>query len=155
MRQILSSFVELMRLQSEMNKLFEALQEIHQQQGEPDVTSAPPYDILETTDEVLVEMDLSGIDPSTLRVSAKGDTVNVRAERRSTARPGLLAYHLMERDRGPVFRRLRLEGAINTHKGEAVYRLGVLTIAFPRVPDRRGSEVALPVKVLEPISKIR
>ena len=148
MRQILSSFVELMRLQSEMNKLFEALQEIHQQQGDPDVTSAPPYDVLETPDEILVEMDLPGIDPATLQVGAKGDVVTVRAERCHAARRELLAYHLMERDRGPVFRRLRLEGAINTHKGEAAYRLGVLTITFPRVPDRRGSEVALPVRVL-------
>ena len=148
MRQILSSFVELMRLQSEMNKLFEALQEIHAHEGEPEVSSAPPYDILETKDDVIVEMDLPGIEPSTLNVTAKGDIVSVRAERRNTSREGLQAYHLMERDRGPVMRRLRLEGAINTHKGEACYSLGVLTITFPRVPNRRGSEIALPVKVL-------
>jgi len=148
MRQILSSFVELMRLQSEMNKLFEALQEIHQQQGEPDVTSAPPYDVLETPNEILVEMDLPGIDPATLQVGAKGDVVTVRAERRNTSRRELLAYHLVERDRGLVSRRLRLEGAVNTHRGQATYALGVLTITFPRVPNRRGAGAVIPLKVV-------
>ncbi len=149
MRRILSSFVELMHLQSEMNKLFEALQEIHQDQGQPEVGSAPPYDILETPEALLVMMDLPGVDPATLKVTVTGQTVTVRGDRRRRSREGLKAYHLMERDQGAFSRRLRIEGSVNTHCAEASCRAGVLSLTFPRVPDRRGNAVEVPVKVQE------
>lgn len=146
MRKILTSFVELMHLQSEMNKLFEALQDIHQHRDAPDLGAAPPYDILETPDALVVEMDLSGADPASLKVTVRGDHVTVSGERRRAARENLQGYHLMERDCGAFSRRLRVEGAVNTHRCEASFRLGVLTLTFPRVPDRRGASIEIPVQ---------
>jgi len=146
MRQILTSFVELMHLQSEMNKLFEALQDLQQHRGEPEVGAAPPYDIFETPEALLVEMDLPGVDPESLKVTARGDMVSVEGDRRRCARSEIRGFHLMERDCGAFSRRLRVEGAVNTHRCEAAYRLGVLTLTFPRVPDRRGGSVRIPVR---------
>lgn len=147
MRHILASFVELMHLQSEMNKLFEALQDLNQHQDEAQaVGAAPPYDILETPDAVLVEMDLPGVDPSSLQVAAKGKLITVSGERRRCPHDGLQGYHLMERDSGRFSRQLRVEGAVNTHHATANYRHGVLTLAFPRLPDRRGTKVQIPVQ---------
>jgi HSP20 family protein len=147
MRQILTSFVELMHLQSEMNKLFEALQDLHQHSDAPDLGAAPPYDILETPDALLVEMDLPGADPASLRVTIRGAHVTVAGERRRGARGGIKGYHLMERDCGAFSRRLRVEGSVNTHRCEATYRQGVLTLTFPRVPDRRGATIEIPVQL--------
>ena len=63
MRNLLSSFVELVHLQSEMNKVFEALQDLHEGDAVPEVGFTPPYDILETPDAVLVVVDLPGVCP--------------------------------------------------------------------------------------------
>lgn len=148
MRHILASFVELMHLQSEMNKLFEALQDLNQHQEEAQaIGAAPPYDILETPEAVLVEIDLPGVDPDSLKVLAQGKLITVSGERRRCPHTGLRGYHLLERDCGRFSRHLRVEGAVNTHQATASYRLGVLTLSFPRLPDRRGTQVQIPVQV--------
>lgn len=146
MRKILTSFVELMHLQSEMNKLFEALQDIHTHHDGPELGTAPPYDILETPDALLVEMDLPGAAPESLKVTVRGAHITVSGERRRSVRGGIKGYHLMERDCGAFSRRLRVEGAVNTHRCEAAYRHGVLTLTFPRLPDRRGATIDIPVQ---------
>lgn len=145
MKDLLSSFVELVHLQSEMNKLFETLQELHQSGGEHEVGFSPPYDILETADSILVQVDLPGVRPDTLKISVQGGAITMEGERERTLAAGIEAYHLMERDQGTFLRRLRVEGAINTHRGEASYEHGVLTLSFPKVSDQRGRVVELPL----------
>ncbi len=148
MRNLLSSFVELVHLQSEMNKVFEALQEIHEGEAGPaELGFAPAYDILETADAVLVVVDLPGVCPGSLKVGVQGGVVTLEGDRERSRTRGIVAYHLMERDRGPFLRRFRVEGAINTHKGEASYDRGVLTLSFPRVSNQRGQAVVIPVSV--------
>jgi HSP20 family protein len=145
MQRLLSSFVELVHLQSEMNKLFEALQDLHEGGVTPETGFAPPYDILETPEAILVQVDLPGVRPETLQVAVQGNLITMQGERARGRVRGIVAYHLMERDRGAFLRRLRVEGPINTHKGEAAYDRGVLTIRFPRVADQRGRPVTLPL----------
>ncbi len=147
MRNLLTSFVELVHLQSEMNKLFEALQELHEEGEGPEAGFAPPYDILETPEAFLVQVDLPGVHPATLKVSVQGHLVTMQGERQRSRTKGIIAYHLMERDRGPFLRRVRVEGPINTHHGEASYDRGVLTLRFPKVADQRGRTVVLPLHI--------
>ncbi len=147
MRNLLTSFVELVHLQSEMNKLFEALQNLKDQDQQPEIGFTPPYDILETPEAVLVEVDLAGVSPDSLQIVVRGSQVTLTGERERSQQQGIVAYHLMERDRGPFIRRFRVEGAVNTHKGTASYEQGVLTLSFPRVVDRRGGAVTIPLKV--------
>jgi HSP20 family protein len=147
MKNLLSSFVELVHLQSEMNKVFESLQNLQSPGSDQEMGFAPPYDIIETPEGVVVMVDLPGVCPETLEVSAQGGAVTLKGERERSVAPSIVAYHLMERDRGPFLRRFRVEGAVNTHKGEATYERGVLSLRFPRVPDQRGRSVALPLTV--------
>jgi HSP20 family protein len=147
MRHLLSSFVELVHLQSEMNKLFEALQTIQDSDRQPETGFTPPYDIFETPEAVLVEVDLPGVTPESLQVTVHGAFITIEGQRERNSCEGVVAYHLMERDRGAFVRRLRVEGAVNTHKGTATYRRGVLVLKFPRVENRRGAKVSIPVHV--------
>lgn len=147
MKNLLSSFVELVHLQSEMNKVFESLQNLQGAGSDQEMGFAPPYDIMETPEGVLVMVDLPGVCPETLNVSVQGGVVTLKGERERSVAPSIVAYHLMERDRGPFLRRFRVEGAVNTHRGEATYERGVLSLSFPRVPDQRGRSVDLPLTV--------
>lgn len=140
------SFVEIVRLKSEMNKLFEALQRLGSGRAEEELGYTPPYDIVESSEGVYIEMDLPGVEVVSLRVSVRGSVVTVEGEKRGCARQGAVAFHLMERDRGRFTRSLRVEGAYNTHRAEAEYAGGVLTVRMPRVEDRRGVTVHVPVK---------
>jgi HSP20 family protein len=147
MKNLLASFVELVHLRSEMNKLFEALQDLEGHHEESNLGFAPPYDILETPEAVMVQVDLPGVSPASLQVTVQGGLVTMQGERDRSHLSGIVAYHLMERDRGPFIRRFRVEGAINTHQGSASYDNGVLTLRFPRVPDRRGSSSVIPIEL--------
>ncbi len=147
MRHLLSSFVELVHLQSEMNKLFEALQTLESSDRLAEAGFTPPYDIFETPEAVLVEVDLPGVSPDSLKVTVHGAFITIEGRRERSGCEGVVAYHLMERDRGAFVRRLRVEGAVNTHKGVATYKRGVLGLKFPRVENRRGAKVSIPVHV--------
>ncbi len=147
MRNLLSSFVELVHLQSEMNKLFEALHHLHGGEVAPEGSFSLPYDVVETPEEIMVQVDLPGADPESIDVTVRGGVITMKGEREKNRAKGILAYHLMERDRGHFLRQLTVEGPINTHKGQVLYERGVLTIRFPRVQDERGRTVALPLQV--------
>jgi HSP20 family protein len=138
MRRVLSSVLELMRLQSEMNRIFEVLEAIEGEDETLEIEYAPPYDIFETPQSMVVEMDLAGTDPESLKLTALGGHVIVEGKRGSTKRK-TLHYHLMERSRGKFKRNILVDGAFNTHQGAATFRRGVLRIEFPKVKDRRGT----------------
>src|SRR5512135_992706 len=110
MRNLLTSFVELVHLQSEMNKLFEALQNLQDHEQQPEIGFTPPYDILETPEAILVEVDLPGVSPDSLSIVIRGALITLSGERERSQQQGIVAYHLMERDRGPFIRRFRVEG---------------------------------------------
>jgi len=141
----LTSYIELMHLQSEMNKLFEALQKVGLEEEDPELEFVPPYDIVETPEDIIVEMDLPGIDPSSVRIHARGNNVTIACQRIKPDPGRIREYHLMERGRGRIERTLRVDGAFNPRRASAEYRRGVLVLSLPRVRDRRGSEVRIPL----------
>jgi HSP20 family protein len=144
-RQSFSSYLELMHLQSEMNKLFEALQDVSDTEERPEIGYKPPYDIIETPEELLVEIDMPGIMRESLKIQSRGGNLIVAGERKAPTREEMTACHLVERDRGRFTRRIHVEGAFNSRQATATYRLGVLAIKLPRVQDRRGTLVDIPL----------
>lgn len=146
MTRILSSVLELMRLQSEMNRIFEVLEAFESEEDAFEVEYAPAYDIFETSTAIVVEMDLAGTKPDSLKVTAIGDHVIIEGVRGHGNKRSSAHYHLMERAKGKFKRNIRIDGPFNTHKGEAIFRRGVLRMDFPKVKDRRGAPHQIEVK---------
>lgn len=146
MRRMFSSFAELVHLQSEMNKLFEALQELPQSHELSDIGFTAPYDVLETPEEILVEVDVPGVAPDSIEIVVKGSFILLEGEKVKNRQAGIVAYHLMERSRGRFSRKLVLELPVDTHKAWANYERGVLALHFPRIHDRRGRTVKIPLR---------
>ncbi len=145
MKGMLTSFLDIVHLRAEMNKLFEALQNLQCTEDVPDSGTVTPYDILETSEYILVEVDLPGVNPENLKIVARGALVTIQGERSRSNNSGIIAYHLMERDRGGFTRTLTVDGALDTHRATADYRDGVLSIKFPRLPERRGRTTRIPL----------
>ncbi|MEW5764666.1 MAG: Hsp20/alpha crystallin family protein [Acidobacteriota bacterium] len=145
MRKMLSSFLDVVRLQSQMNQLFEALQSIQQDESQADVGFTAPYDVVEGKDHLLVYVDVPGMAPESLSVLGGGGTLVIQGERPRFLNPELQAYHLLERDRGPFRKTIHLDGAWNTHQATATYEKGVLCVRLPRVSERRGRMARIPV----------
>jgi HSP20 family protein len=137
-------------LSSEVRRLFD---ELAQQRPErrPFVSGecAPVLDVLETERTVEIVVDLPGMSADALRVVIKGGVVLIvgEKERAEPARTPT-SYHLVERDFGRFARAVRLQAAVDAGEARAVLRLGELRVILPKIADRRGREIRVPVETV-------
>ncbi len=109
-------------------------------------TWVPNIDLCETPDKVIVRVELPGVDPGDVNVSVQGDALRVSGIKREPAvSQKLVCYYCVERRYGRFDREMRIRCVIDAQKARSVLRNGVLTIEFPRLRERRGSVLRIPV----------
>ncbi len=109
---------------------------------------APPLDVLETDDHVQITMDLPGVSVASVRVLMKAAVIVIVGEklRPATDLRSVTGFHLVERDFGRFARAVRLEGACDAAHARATLRHGELRILVPKIDERRGCAVPIPVE---------
>ncbi|HKY30913.1 MAG TPA: Hsp20/alpha crystallin family protein [Candidatus Polarisedimenticolia bacterium] len=143
-------YLEIARIQSEMNRLFDVLVEIREGGGESPVNAwMPTVDVLQTSEGLVLRAEVPGVDCKTLKLSAVGGALVITGDRPRTQPQGQVKFHCMERMYGRFKRVVPLGTPINTRDARATLRDGVLEVFFPKVSNRRGEEVVIPVKVVE------
>jgi HSP20 family protein len=107
---------------------------------------APPVDVVETANSVEIVVDLPGVVVDDVQV-AFGRGVVVIGGRKLP--PGCehpeAAFHLAERSFGTFARAVRLNGAFDAGRATATLTAGELRIVLPRIEERRGRELRIPV----------
>ena len=91
--------------------------------------AAMPLDAWRAGDEFVVELDLPGVDPSSIDIDVERNVLTVRAERPVRANDADLLT--AERARGVFSRQLFLGDALDTERVSAAYENGVLTLRIP------------------------
>ena len=113
----------------------------------------PLLDVFETQDALDLVLDVPGVAAAHLRILVKGG----RGHRRRRERPAgsasadRRAYHLVERDFGRFARAIRVHVAVDAARASATLRDGELRIVLPKIPERRGRGIAVPITA-EPAS---
>jgi len=141
----LGPFLEMARIQSEINRLFDNLIDLGGDRGEG--AWIPNADVIETDSSVLLQVDLPGVAPEKLSVTVLGGNVILRGEKSRSADDEDVEVHVAERAYGGFRRVIQLGVPVNTRLAEALLRNGLLRIQFPKVPNRRGEEVPIEVRV--------
>ena len=140
---------EVRDLADEVRRLFEDLDRARplDQRLLPGVFS-PTLDALESGEALEIVMDVPGVVPDDVRVLIKGDVVLIaggkmppNAEERTEA-----SFHLVERDFGRFARAVRLTGAFDAGRATATVGGGELRVRIPKILERRGSDILVPVK---------
>jgi len=150
MDQNFGPYLEIARIQSEMNKLFDVLLELRDEGSGSNVNSwIPSVDVCQTDKGLILRAEIPGVPVDTLRLSALGGALIIKGERSRNEPTGQAKFHCMERVSGKFRRVVPLATPINTRDATAELKAGVLEVFFPRVPNRRGEEVVIPVKTLE------
>jgi HSP20 family protein len=100
--------------------------------------------------ELVVVVELPGVNPETVQVIAADRCLHVLGERRRP-RPGKggQVYQQMEIDYGPFERRIQLADDVETENGTASYEQGLLRIVFPIAP-RPAPRGRVPIEVKRP-----
>jgi HSP20 family protein len=106
----------------------------------------PPIDVFETVEAVEVIVDVPGVAPDLLRVAVRRDTVLVVGVKMSSAGDPRQRFHLAERAYGHFARAIRLGGAFDANRAQATAAGGQLRIVLPRIEDRRGRVLHVPVE---------
>ncbi len=140
----LGSMLEVARIQSEINRLFDNLLDLDAG-GKQSGSWIPIVDIVENDDALVVTVELPGVLSRDLTVSTHGGDVILAGEKGRPTVGAPVRSHVAERAYGRFRRVIHLGVPVNTHKAEAVLTDGTLRLRFPKVPNRRGEEVAIPV----------
>jgi HSP20 family protein len=106
----------------------------------------PPMDVIETPAGIEIIIDLPGVPASGVRVLFSQGTLVVAG--RKLPHPCAdreAAFHLAERSFGRFARAIRLSGAVDAGRATAVFDAGELVITLPRIDERRGRDIQIPV----------
>jgi len=122
---------EVKRFQEKMNRMMEDFME-----DAPKVSkgiTAPLADVKETDDQVIVTMDLPGMDKGDIDISVTEETLEVKAEMKAEKEAKEEDYYKKERTYTKFERFLKLPAQIKSEEAKASLENGVLKIEMPKV----------------------
>lgn len=139
--------LEVARIQSEINRLFETLLRLRDGNAAGGAWS-PGVDVSESATHLVVEAELPGVDVESVELTAQGGNLTFKGVRRvppSRTAEGMEVLH-DEREYGPFETSVALSAPVNTHAAKGVWTKGVLRVELPKVPNRRGQAVTIKVE---------
>jgi|SRR5436190_11842538 len=137
----LNPFADVNLLQNQMNRLFDSALQGWQSESAGTTSWVPAADIYEADEELVVNLDLPGIDPKMVDVRVENNVLTIRGERQFEQTQKPEAYHRVERSYGAFGRSFTLSTSVNPEKIRASYQSGVLSIVLPK------AEAAKPRKI--------
>jgi HSP20 family protein len=93
---------------------------------------APAVSARETKDRYVVELELAGVSPEQVEVTAEPGALTVKGRRPAPTPVDGESVHIAERTFGEFRRQFRLPDAVETSKIDATFTHGVLTITLPK-----------------------
>lgn len=140
--------IELERLRDGVGRLYAALQEATEAEVPVAGASwAPPVDLCEMKDEIIVRVELPGVAASQIKLGLTNTHLRICGEKKKRASRSRIVSHLCsERNYGHFSRVVPLRWTINVTGATAELADGVLTVRLPKRKDRRGAEFKIPIK---------
>jgi len=142
----LDPFRELMDIHSEMSRLFDMYFGPRTRPGAlAERAWAPPVDVYETRDDLVVTAELPGVKEKDVHLSIMGDVLTLKGERPAVGEVKEENYHRIERWSGPFERQIQLPIPVQADRVRATYRDGILEIRLPKVEEVKPREIKIEV----------
>jgi len=95
---------------------------------------SPAVDVSESDKEVKLELELPGINPEDVEITADNNVLTVRGEKRGERKEGAedSRYHLVERSYGSFTRSFQLPAGLDDTKIQAECNNGILSVRIPK-----------------------
>jgi HSP20 family protein len=142
---------ESRELADEIGRLFDDISRSVGRRLAPGETT-PALDVLETDSSVEIEMDVPGVTADELRVVIKAGVVIIAGEKlpRDSGLRADGSFHLVERGFGHFARAVRVTGAFDGAAARATLQAGELRVVIPKIRERRGDQIVVPVVETDP-----
>ena len=139
-------FLERRDMDDELRRLFDQLIGNDAQAHPAECKVA--LDVLETRSSLEIVVDVVGVDAESVQIVIARDTVVISGHKRAPVCHAheQATFHIAERVFGRFGRAVRLTGAFDVARAEAILRAGELRLRLPKIDDRRGREHRVPVR---------
>lgn len=137
-------FRNLSTLQEQVNRLFDS-NFATRSDNSALTTWAPPVDIYETENELVVKADLPDMNEKDLDVRVENNMLTIRGDRRFAQEVKEDNYLRVERAYGSFSRSFSLPNTVNTEAIKAEYKNGVLTVELPKRAESKPKQVKISV----------
>jgi HSP20 family protein len=101
----------------------------------------PPVNLHVNEHDLLLTLELAGIDPAKVDVTVTDDTVTIRGERPTEAVQSGQSFHRRERPTGQFQRAIQVPFAVDPSKTEATYERGILAVRLTRPENQKPKKV--------------
>ncbi len=137
-------FRELSTIQDRMNRLF---QESYAGQDQELSTSAfaPPVDVYEDEHNIILKVEVPGIDEKDIDIRLENHTLVVRGERKFEKEEKEENYHRVERRYGTFVRSFSLPNTVDAENVRADYDKGVLKISLAKKAEAKPKQIKVNV----------
>ena len=104
----------------------------------------PLVNLAEDDDSLYLTAELPGIDPQSLDLSVKNDTLTLKGSKRPETEEGKeVNYHRRERESGTFRRSLTLPVKIQTEAVGAKFKNGILTVTLPKAAEAKAHQISI------------
>ena len=137
-------FRELAQLQDRVNRLF---QETGSGREEGIATSSfvPPVDIYETEHEIVLKMEVPGVEQKDLDIRIENQTITIRGERKFEKEVKEENFHRVERRYGSFQRSFGLPNTVNPEQVTADYENGILKVKLGKRAEEKPKQIKVNV----------
>ena len=135
----------LTSLQDQVNRLFEGSFTRDRSDHADLATWAPPVDIYETENELVVKVDLPDLQEKDIDVRVENNTLTIRGERKFEKDVNEDNYLRVERAYGPFTRSFSLPNTVSCESIRAEYRNGVLTLHMAKREESKPKQIKISV----------
>ena len=138
-------FLEPREIGEDLRRFIEWLDE---SRGGPQAEWVPLLDVFETAEAIEIVVDLPGVAIDAISIAWSHGVVVISGHKPPTGCPDQqrAAFHLAERGFGRFTRVVKIAGAVDAGQARATVNAGELHIVIPRIAERRGGDIAVPVR---------
>jgi HSP20 family protein len=101
----------------------------------------PPLDLVETDQNILVTVDVPGMEVKDIHVTVRENLLIIRGEKRLEVEKKNEKQYRMERTFGSFTRHIALPVGVDATKVNASVQFGVLKVTLPKTAAAKGTEV--------------
>ena len=137
-------FRDLVALQDRMSRLFEETLRPDASQEEIGRGGwTPAADIYETGEELVLSLDLPGVDREAIEIRFDKNVLSVRGQREWLDEQANGQRHRVERPHGAFIRNFTLPAGIDSDQIAAACKDGVLTVRIPRSATTKSRQIKI------------
>ncbi|MGI6374359.1 MAG: Hsp20/alpha crystallin family protein [Patescibacteria group bacterium] len=103
----------------------------------------PALDMYEDKHNIIVEVQLGGINPEQVKVSIENNVLAIKGESEKKSEVDDKNYYRQEIRRGSFYRSLPLPAKVNGDEAEAVNEEGILKITIPKLTAKQAKVIKI------------